>query len=271
MILSAFLNAVLSAAASFFVFCYPLSKVLPRPATVAVAFVAAAGVAVAVYFLTAKKENSRRAEKNGKSAFNERMRALYICTDDEIQSLFSEIFHNMKICADISGRHMHLCGDKIVYAALLPEPMNANELVAICRGLDIKDKKVTIISSSFSDGATAMAEKMKIDLVGGEEFYSFLKSRSPLPEKKALIEKRSLKSVFSPLLFRTNGRRFLIYSIVIGLFSNFSFFPVYYVFVSAIFAIYGLIALFFGKKPTDSGGRKKLDELFEKPAEKNAA
>lgn len=264
MILPSVINAILSFIASFFVLCYPLSAILPRGATIALSAVSSIPIAAGAYFLTAGSERKKRALKIGKNAFNERMHALYTCTDDEIQSLFLKIFYDMRICAEVRGRHMLLSGDEIVFAALYPEPMSANEIALIVRKIGKKDN-VTIISSSFSFGAVAFARSLDISLVDGETFHSFLSERGYLPETPSSpARKRSFKRFVEPLFERSNSKKLLFFAAVLGIFSAFSFFPIYYIFGSAFFAIYGLIALFFGKSTELRKSENPLEKLFGK-------
>ena len=192
------------------------------------------------------------------------MHALYTCTDDEIQSLFSRIFFDMRICAEVRGRHMLFGDDETIFAALYPEPLGANEIAGIARKIG-KKGKTTIISSSFSDGAVAFSKSLDISLVDGETFFSFLKAHGYLGETPASpSRKRSLKLYLTPLFEKTNSKRLLFFAAILGIFSAFSFFPVYYIAGSAFFGVCGLIALFFGKTTAAREDKNLLEKVFEK-------
>ena len=260
--ISAITNAILTAATVFFILCYPFSKILPRALTMVFSALIALLAGAAVYGASLKKTRRSLFRSEEKNAFYQRMHALYMCTDDEIQEIFCSLFNRLNICANVSGRHMRLNGGETLIAALLPEQMSANDLAVILRDPSLKSKKTTVVSSSFSQGAVSLARSTGVDLIDGDVLGKLLEKNELLPKPAPLSAKPSLREKIAPVFYKANGKRMLFYAAVLGAFSYFSFYPVYYVASSAFFAVFGLIALFFGKIGATAHGGGSLEELL---------
>lgn len=255
--LSAAVNASLSGISVFFILCYPFSLVLNRALTIFFSVVLSVFLSFIIYRFSYDREKKKNDSKFINDAFNQRMNILYACTDEEISAILKALLIKLHICADVSGRHMQTEDGSIVLFLLLPTAITANELAFFLRNFPYREKKIKIVSSSFSTEAEKFAEFAGVTLVDGVEFGKILEENDLLPEFEIKKKKADLRERISPFFYKTNGKRFLFYAALLGLFSRFSFYPIYYVISSLIFAIYGLIAVFFGKTAS-----LKSKELF---------
>ena len=263
MILPALVNAILCFIASYFIFCYPLSFGLKRNAANFIAAVIAVLVSIAAYILTSNSEKRKIGRKKDTIAFDQRMSTLYACTDDEIQSLFLSVLFKMNICAEVRGRHMLLNNGNAVFAALYPEQMSANELAPIIREYKTPASTLSVISSSFSAEAVLFARSLNVKLIDGKEFYEFLKNGGNLAPARQESKSRVQKAAFFPLAFKVRPKRLFLFAAMLGAFSYFTFFPLYYIIGSAFFALYGLIALVFGKTTPNKKNANMLENVLK--------
>ena len=235
--LSALVNALLASITVFFILCYPFSLALNRVMTIVFSAISAVALGAFVYVFSYNKEKRKNELKFGKYAFNQRMAILYACTDDEISAILSELIDKMHICADVSGRHMRLKDGRRVFFLLLPLSLSANELASVLREISYREEKITIVSSDFSKEARIFADIVGVKLVDGFDFGKLLEKNDLLPKTDEKRKKAAFFERLSPFFYKTNGKRFLLYAAILGQFSRFSFYPVYYVISSAIFAI----------------------------------
>ena len=259
-VLSSVTNAALTALLTFFISEYALSLFIPTPAAKGLSVFFAATAFIAVCLFTSRSGKRRLFALRGEKEFLERMRNLYLCTDDEIGDIFRRLFDELHICARIDGRRMRFEG-KTLFAALYPETLSANDLSVILRAYG---NNTVVISSSFSDGAVSFAKEKGARLIDGASFGRFIDNIGLLPPASANARKKSFSEIVRPLFHKRSGKKLLFYAAVLAVFSSMTFYPVYYVVCATVFAVYGLIALFFGERDNVCRTDEALEDLFKK-------
>ena len=153
------------------------------------------------------------------------MYRLYLCTDNEIEELFRAVIDKVHICARVCGRHMRVSDRLTVVAPLYLAPMNSDGLLSVLRSCPYSGK-YAVISSSFDESADKAAKTLGVKLVSTFAFAEYLFELGLLRAPEPPLKKPSFISMSPCVLY-----------------------PVYYLIFGAVFVVYGLIALFFGKKP----------------------
>ncbi len=183
---------------------------------------------------------------------------------DELLKLFLEVFNRLNISATIKDEHTLVFKKKIAVFLFSPKPLSANDIYFF--SLKHKTKKILIFSPEFERGVTASI-KQNVTLIDKKLIFAMLEKTDLLPDltppKKPALKSR-LKNFFSVIFSKTKGAKFIFYGTVLFLFSFITFFPTYYIISSAIFIVYGLIALFFGKIETKKSLEDFLLEALEK-------
>ena len=114
-----------------------------------------------------------------------------------------------------------------------------------------------LLAETFSTDVISFASRFKgVTLVDGKALFEFLKENQTLPETKFKLDKPKLKfiSAIKSLLSRKRAKTFALFGIIFLLSSPFVPIKLYYVIVGAVFLIFSLACLLFGK-PT-----QKLDK-----------
>ena len=262
-VLSSIFNAVLSAIAAYFLTGYLLRNT-DGGLSFVLACVFAAGAGLAVWFVSSNRLNVKKSRKIGESAYRERMFRLYLCTDDEIQEIFRALMGKLHICARVCGRHMRVGDSFTVVCPLNLSPMTADELMNILR-LCPYSGKYAVVSSSYLPETRKIADMIGVKLFSTASLYSLLEEYSLLPDIKEPLKKPRFITRFSSFLYKTNGRRFLIYGTFLFVLSSFAFYPVYYVVFGTVFVVYGLIATFFGKEALPLHEENLKEFLVDRP------
>lgn len=259
--LSSFFNALLSALSVYF-----LSGYLLRSADGQLSFILscvfAAGAGLAVWFFSTSRLERRESKKTDERSYRQRMLKLYLCTDDEIQEIFKALFDKLHICARVCGRHMRLGSSLTVISPLSIAPMTADGLIKVLRECPYPGS-YAVISAEFTPDAKKIADILGVKLIPASSLGALLDEFDLLPAIDAPMKKPRFFTRFSSFLYKTNGRRFLIYGTFLFVLSSFTFYPVYYIVFGTVFVVYGLIAAFFGKTNVTSNG-EDLNELLRK-------
>lgn len=170
----------------------------------------------------------------------------------QITEIFSALFKNLSQTAEEKQGYF-LINDIAVYPYCLPESLGYNEIKQIVDGSPFKSEKFLIISDGFKEGVKIYSGGLKVTLITTETVIPILNKYGLLPKtEKQEIKKRNL---FKALFKKANGGRFLIYGITLIAMSFIVFYPIYYVVSGVLFAVFGLIAMFFGK--IDTVGREE--------------
>ena len=219
-----------------------------------------------VFILSARATKSR--EDKGRSA-KELMRTLNVCTYDEILKIFSSVFNDMGIRAYVEGENKLVIGGATLLFALYPESVSANELHDIVLKNGRNDKKLAIVSSSFTLGAALYAESLGVTLFDAEAVYPLIKD-SPFfarqtPKKH---EKSKRGDFFDRLFLKKNGVRFILFGLSFFIMAFMVFYPVYYYVAGGAFIITGVILLLFAKPPAQNNKPIDLKAFIEESLDK---
>ena len=255
-ILSSAVDAIISAAASFFVFSYLFGRIVKSVFAVTLSAVAAAAVFIAVYFLSSTRAQKKTAVNVNKNDFKQRMLTLYACSDGEIEKIFSALLNELHICANVSGRHITFESGKTVVAPLKTDPITLDDVISFKREYPAADPLV-IISAAFSANAAAYCKSFDVILFSADNFGRLLDDHGLLPKSDTTIKKPPLSIRLSIFFKRRSGKRFLLYGAFLCALSPLVIYPVYYIVFGTVFVVYGLIAAFFGK--TDLAERSTED------------
>lgn len=127
-------------------------------------------------------------------------------------------------------------------------PVTADEVAALARFKT--DKEKVLLCGKIEDTAYALAEKMRIRILTGNEVYAFLKDKDALPQAYPTEETAEGKRARRIELWfsRKNAKPFLIAS-ALTLFTAFvSPFPYYYFLFSALMLLASVLIRIFGRR-----------------------
>lgn len=183
----------------------------------------------------------------------------------QITEIFSALFKNLKQPAEEKQGYF-LVSDTTVYPYCLPESLGYNEIKQTVDSSPFKSEKFLIISDGFKEGVKIYSGSLKAILITTETVVPLLNKYGLLPKnEKQEIKKKNL---FKALFKKANGGHFLIYGITLIAMSFIVFYPIYYVVSGVLFAVFGLIALFFGKIDTVGQDEDLLSALaIDEPIE----
>lgn len=242
------LDTLLSFIASLILsFCIMRLFNTPPAAAIVCSAVFSATLSVAVFF---KKQSASKIKldatrlsrsKNALSATLEKMSDAQLI--ELLKGIISKLgceVHTTNVSTDTpSHRFVPL---------FLPEGVNANELAKSVRNLPCDGKTVCVLSRSFTADAVFYAKERSVRLFAIEQIYPLVKKYAPEIIKEDDF-KNSRMPKFNLLFTKKNGRKFILYGILLDIFSLLSFYPVYYVISGTVFITTGLITAFFGTKP----------------------
>ncbi len=176
----------------------------------------------------------------------------------QITEIFSALFRNLQQTAEEKQGYFLINGTT-VYPCCLPESLGYNDVKRIVDNSPFKSEDFLIISDGFKEGVKIYNEVLKVKLISTETVVPILNKYQLLPKnEKQEIKKRNL---FKALFKKANGGRFLFYGITLIAMSFIVFYPIYYVVSGVLFAVFGLIAMFFGKNGTISQDEDLLSAL----------
>lgn len=127
-------------------------------------------------------------------------------------------------------------------------PVNADEVAAITRLPSVKEK--VLLCGKIEDNAYALAEKMRIRILTGNEVYALLKDKDALPEQYLGDEdsvskrKRRMELWFS----RKNAKPFLVAATLTLLTAFVSPFPYYYFVFGGAMLLTSILIRIFGRR-----------------------
>lgn len=127
-------------------------------------------------------------------------------------------------------------------------PVTSDEVAAFSRWKT--DKEKVLLCSKIEEHAYALAEKMRIRILTGNEVYAFLKDNDALPEKYPNEEtaESKRKRRFELWFSRKNAKPFLVAAALTLFTAFFSPFPYYYYLFSGLLLIASVTIRIFGYK-----------------------
>lgn len=127
-------------------------------------------------------------------------------------------------------------------------PVNPDEVLAFSRLKTGKEK--VVLCSKIEEQAYALAERLQMRILTGNEVYAYLKDNDALPAKYTGEEtpEKKRKRRFELWFSRKNAKPFLVAAALTLLSALFSPFPYYYVLFGGIFLAASVLIRIFGCK-----------------------
>ncbi len=202
----------------------------------------------AIVFILSSKPSKASLQIIRKGKLYALMDKFNMCTIDEIFQIFSPVFNNLHISANVTNEHITLDNGLILHIAFFPSALSDNEVMSIYRKYRSPD--LIILSNSFTSSCYSLAKKLNIKLFCGEDIFQFLESNNALPEQ---IENKTTPfydGFISRLLERKNGIRFIFLGFTLIIIAFAVFYPIYYYIMGILSLTYGFALLIFAKKQT---------------------
>ena len=246
--LSAFVDAVISCVLCFFAaFTVLISFKIYRPSAALFSVVAAAALAFAVYFLSARRKSNALLQDRTK-AVKQCMDIFNVCTYGENLAFFASAFNKMGISASVTNEHISLGNGKKAVPFFYPSPITDNMLKALADRIRINgDERIIVLSSGFTANALAYAKCAYISVFGAKDVFELLNKHDLLPEIKATVKKRRYFPALTGLFVKNNGVRFILFGLSLIIMAFVVFYPLYYYIAGAVFILFGMVSLIFAK------------------------
>jgi len=125
-------------------------------------------------------------------------------------------------------------------------PVNADEVAAFSRLKTNKEK--VLLCSKIEDQAYALAQRLQMRIMTGNEVYAYLKDNDGLPEKYVGDENAEIKRKrrFELWFSRKNAKPFLVAAALTLFSALISPFPYYYILFGSLFLIASILIRIFG-------------------------
>lgn len=202
-------------------------------------------ITIFIFLRLKNKEQKRNLMVKSKQQNDGLILTLNTLKKDQITQIFCNLFTSLKVnFTEKSG--YFLVNNTALYPAFFIEPLSVNEAKFILNNSPFSDQKHIIISNAFKENVRLFCEQFNLLTMPTSCVLDLLLKHqliSPTTLKKAKKQR-----LITALFKRVNGKRFILYGVMLLLLSLIVFYPIYYIVSGMIFVVFGLISLLFGKK-----------------------
>lgn len=204
------------------------------------------GLTACAIFALLQRKRKTVFLKRSDEAKKERLLFHLACLSDEEKTDFflTRMGENVQHFSNLSLTN----GEQLFLLRFSFAPVNADEVAAITRLSATKEK--ILLCGKIEDNAYALAEKMRIRILTGNEVYALLKDKDALPERylgdedSASKRKRHIELWFS----RKNAKPFLVAATLTLLTAFVSPFPYYYFVFGGVMLLTSVFIRIFGRR-----------------------
>ena len=245
---SAFISDIIFACFSAFLFTLCLFRYLGLGLFLAVllALVCGALTGASVGCFLKIKRNAFFLKKSDGAQKEKLLLHLALLSDEGKTQFFLERLSAENSPAKRFGR-LRVYTEEFFYALHFSiSPVTTDEVLRFSRLKTGKEK--ILLCSKIEDEAYALAQRLLIRVLTGDEVYALLKERNALPEKYLGEESTAIKRTrrFRLWLSRANAKRFFYAAILLLLSALLSPFPYYYLVCGGILTLSALLVQVFG-------------------------
>lgn len=245
---SAFISDIIFAFFAAFLFTLCLFRYLGISLTVSalLAILCGALMSASVGSFLQSKRKTFFLKKSDEAQKEKLLLHLAFLSDEGKTQFFLERLSSEQLPAKRFGRLRIYTAEAFYTLRFSLAPVNSDDVLRLSRFKTGKQK--ILLCSKIEEAAYALAEKLEIKVLTGDEVYALLKEQATLPETYLGEEtaKNKRKRHFRLWFSRANAKRFLIAAILILLTALLSPFPYYYIVSGGILLISSLFIRIFG-------------------------